>query len=150
MPWKQPWMRITLELFPNTQQFPAHLRPHEDTNASKPKRDEPWTERVSVCVIDRYPEITGEHRCSESGKKPNRRFPIVCRCICWGLSSVSVKIEMQQTPSACTFTSNELSLLELWMLVSLLPSLYFSKWMTQELWGFRQNEQPDFPWNEPY
>lgn len=88
-----------------------------DTNALKPKRDESWTEWVSVCVIDRFPEITGEHRCSENGEKPNQCFPIFCRSICWGLSSVSVKIEMQQTPSACTtFTSNELSLLELWML----------------------------------
>lgn len=125
-------------------------------NASKPKRDESWTEWVIACVIDRFPAITGEHRCSENGEKPNQHFPIVCRSICWGLSSVSVIIEMQQTPSTCTtFTSNELSLLELWMLlfflsVSLLPSLYFSKWMTQELWGFRQDEQPDFPWNEPY
>lgn len=86
-------------------------------NASKPKRDESWTECVSIYMIDRFPEITGEHRkCSENGEKPNQHFPIVCRSICWGLSSVSVIIEMQQTPSTCTtFTSNEL--LELWMLL---------------------------------
>lgn len=87
-------------------------------NASKPKRDESWTEWVIACVIDRFPAITGEHRCSENGEKPNQHFPIVCRSICWGLSSVSVIIEMQQTPSTCTtFRSNELSLLELWMLL---------------------------------
>lgn len=141
---------------------PAHLKPQEVQmqNASASKMDESWSDCTSIRLTDSLrSQVKGDAgKCGSlffsnpMGVKP------VCSSSCWSLSSASCIIEMQQTPSSCTaFTSNELSLLELWMLFSFffsqvlqLPSLYFWKWMTQELWGFKQDETPDFPSNEPY
>lgn len=100
---------------------PAHLRPQEVQMQHASKMDESWTDYTSIRLTDSLrSQVKGDAgKCGSLFFSNPIGVKLVCGSSCWSLSSVSCIIEMQQTPSSCTaFTSNELSLLELWMLFS--------------------------------
>lgn len=132
---------------------PAHRRRQEVDmqNASKPKMDESWTDCARIRLTDSLrSQVKGDPGkcCFLFRANPIYAFEIVCSSSCWSLSTVSRVIEMQQTPSlaqhlhlmSLAFWSFECSFLFSFLEFLRLPSLYFWKWMTQELCGFRQDE----------